>query len=74
MLMCEYDVMDYMLESETNMLFGGSKMDMNFDYDFGFDFTDFNKETNFSEMDESQWDYYGEDVFGEDYDDYKFEM
>ena len=77
MLDCEYDVMDYVAKIENDLIEdyynGRNVMEFENNFDFGYDFESFNKCASFSEMDEAQWDYFGEDNFGEDYDNYEFE-
>lgn len=40
---------------------------MNENYDFGFDFSEISKCKNFTEYDESGWDYFGDDDVDEYY-------
>ena len=37
------------------------------EYDFGYDFTELNRCKNFSEYDESAWDYFGDDDDTDEY-------
>ena len=38
---------------------------MMYDFDFGYDFNEINRAKNFSEYDESAWDYFDDDEFYE---------